>query len=411
MLSRNQLVPTVLALVTFIGLAGCKSKPVKTDFAHELAPGEVALEKITSVDYPVFIGEQNDAAALASAAQNSIDYLSKPSSKNYYPYLDITHDRALATAVAFKQLAAKFGSGGMSRAQLDQIVRSDFEVYRSKGAWEEEKGYTHTVLFTGYFTPTYEASLTRQGEFQYPLYKRPADLFTDPEGLTASRKTADGQYVLYYSRKEIEQGSILAGQELVWLKSRLDAYVISVQGSARLRLPDGRILEVGYAGNNGQPYVSPGKRLLADGQITKDQLNLKGLQAYFKANPGSMDKYLWINPRFVFFADRPGGPFGSLNTKVTGLATVATDKQVYPRGMPSYLTTSIPKSGSGDAPYFGWAMDQDAGGAIRAAGRADLYFGIGDTSEQMAGHMMYEGRFYYIAIKPEKISQYLSTRG
>lgn len=398
-----------LAVVT-----GCKNKkPI--DFSHELEDGRMALEKISEGEYPNFTLSQTQARDLSSAASHSIDYLNKKSSQQRYPYVDpkgnvdITHQRALASVHAFKALLDEHASSPLSDVQLNQRIREEFDVYRSIGGWNPEIGdFSRTVLFTGYFTPIYEASLSRQGEFQWPLYKKPKDLIQDPEGITASR-LVDGEYKLYYSRKEIEANNQLAGTELVYLKSRWDAYVITIQGSAKLRLRDGKIYEVGYAGNNGWPYYSPGKKLLADGKITKEQLTLKGLKAYFEANPADMDAYLALNPRFVFFAERPGGPFGSLNTPVTPWGTVATDKAVYPRAMPSFVTTTVPTPAETTTPYNAWLMDQDTGGAIRAAGRADIYMGTGPQAELLAGRQLHEGKFYYIAVKPQFIQKYLPT--
>jgi membrane-bound lytic murein transglycosylase A len=190
----------------------------------------------------------------------------------------------------------------------------------------------------------------------------------------------------------------------VWLANRWDAYVIHVQGSAFLQMTDGTRREIGYAGNNGQEYVSPGKQMVADGVITKEQLTGRDLKAYFLRNPAAMDKYLNLNPRYVFFTDRPGGPFGSLNTPVTPMATLATDKDVYPRGMPAFVQTTIPASlAGGTRPYRALMMDQDTGGAIRAAGRGDLYFGVGPTNEELAGLQKATGQLYYLAIKPQRM--------
>jgi membrane-bound lytic murein transglycosylase A len=393
-----------VVLVGLVGVVGCKSKPKAIDFSRELEPGRLALEKISVADHPPFTLQQTRGPELAASAGHSLAYLAKPSSRQFFPYLDITHDRAVATVYAMEQIARRHASGAMGDAELRQLIRNEFDVYRSIGGWNPETNdFSRQVLFTGYFTPIYEASLTRQGEFQWPLYKRPSDLLTDPEGQTASRRTADGQYVLYHKRDEIERNNLLVGNELVYLKSRWDAYVISVQGSAKLRLTDGRQYEVGYSGNNGWPYVSPGRKMLRDGAITKDQLSLRGLADHFARNPADMDKYLHLNPRFVFFTERPGGPFGSLNTPVTPWATVATDKAVYPRAMPSFVMTQV----AGDTAYNAWLMDQDTGGGIRAAGRADLYMGIGPNAESMAGRQLHEGRFYYIAVKPEFVAKYL----
>jgi membrane-bound lytic murein transglycosylase A len=396
---------SMASLAVFAG--GCKDKKPK-DFNHELERGRMALEKIPLAEWPEFTFDQTQAAQMSKAAGYSVEYLQKRSSATYYPYLDIPHDRALASCVAFKALLDQQSQSPMGTAALNAKLREEFECYRSIGGWDPEANdFSRTVLFTGYFTPIYEASLTPSAEFRYPLYKRPADLMTDPEGISASRKTPDGQYVLYYTREEIEKGGLLNGQELVYLKSRWDAYVISIQGSAKLRLRDGRIYEVGYAGNNGFPYDSPGKRLLAEGKITKEQLSLKGIKNYFDTNPAMMDQYLHINRRFVFFTERPGGPFGSLNTPVTPWGTVATDKSVYPRAMPSFVMTTVPTATGGETSYKSWLMDQDTGGAIRASGRADLYMGTGPDAEATAGRQLYEGKFYYIAIKPEYVQKYL----
>ena len=136
----------------------------------------------------------------------------------------------------------------------------------------------------------------------------------------------------YFTRAEIERDGRLTGRELAWLKTRWEAYVITVQGSGRLRLPDGRLIDVGYNGTNGLAYVSPGRKMVEDGVITKDQLSFTGLRRYFDAHPEAMDKYLWLNPRTTFFTETTGqGIRGSLNVPVTAFATIATDKDVYPR--------------------------------------------------------------------------------
>ncbi len=406
-----------MALVTLVAAGllastGCRPKK-KTDFSHELEPGRMALEKIDPSEYPEFRLDQQRLPDLLASIDHSIDYMNKPSSRAYYPYLDISHERGLASLYAFRDYVSGVSqsSARPDPIPLNQWIRDNCEVYRSIGGYHPDQGYTRTVLFTGYYTPIYEASMVRTGEFQYPLYKRPADLLTDAEGTQASRRTPDGRYVLYYTRDEIERGGAIAGNEFVWLKSRWDAYVITIQGSAKLRLTDGRMLEVGYAGNNGHPYVSPGKKMLAEGKITRDQLSLKGLKTYFEANPGDIDEYLGANPRFVFFTERPGGPFGSLNTPVTPFATIATDKTVYPRAMSAFLVTQIPNPGGASVrEYSGFMMDQDTGGAIRAAGRTDIYMGTGPEAEAVAGYQLHEGKLYYIAVKPELVQQYLMRR-
>lgn len=408
---------------------GCatKKKPVPAvgiNYSDELPPGQLALRKIPPSQYPTFSLSQGKRADLIKSIDHSLQYLARGSSKGFFPYLDITHERAIASLAALKE-TINTASEGVSDAEFSRTIADKFEVYQSIGAPDPGgMGYTNSVLFTGYCTPIYDASTTRTAQYQYPLYNRPADLVADPiTGVVSGRKTVDGSIVPYYSRQEIEQGGALAGQEIVWLKSRWDAYVITIQGSARLKLTNGEMLEIGYAGANGLEYVSPGKRLLDEGKITKDQLNLRGLKAYFANRPAELDQYLSLNPRYVFFAETSGGPYGSLNVPVTAFASIATDKSVYPRAMPAFLVAKVTGSadelqGSGalygtpsragePRPYRGFMMDQDTGGAIRAAGRTDIYMGIGPIAETMAGQQLDAGQLYYIAVKPNLVAGYL----
>jgi membrane-bound lytic murein transglycosylase A len=389
------------ALVIPISL-GCrpKKKPA-VSFAHELPTGELALRKISPGEYPDFtpLGQENPSQVL-EAIEQSLAYLKAPSSRRFFPYLDITHDRAVASLIKFRDVYRSEIS--RSTVGLNDAIRENFEVYKSVGGFDTQSGkFVGRVLFTGYFTPIYSASLRREGVYQWPLYKRPADLVSDDVNEISGRRGPNGTIVPHLSRAEIERDGALAGQEYVWLPSRFDAYVITVQGSAVLRLTDGRTLEIGYAGNNGHPYVSPGLQMVADGVIRKEELSLKTMRAYLDAHPGTADKYLWINPRTVFFTERPGGPYGSLNVKVTPFATIATDKAVYPRAMPAFLTVPLHRSGGGGTtPFRGYMLDQDTGGAIRAAGRADIYMGTGPGAEELAGRQLSEGELYYLAVKP-----------
>ena len=401
----------LLVSVLFPAIAGCKkNKPAAVNFSQELPPGKLALRKIRPEEYPDFSKSTWNLNVMGQSVDASLEYMAHPSSQRHYPYLDITHERAVASLRAFRELIDRaHAQGGAAGDYINSDIRSRFEVYKSIGAPNPQGGYTDRVLFTGYCTPVYDASLTRSGPYQWPLYRRPKDLATDPAtGETSGRKNADGSVTPYYTRGEIEGQNVLAGQEFVFLKSRWEAYVVTIQGSARLRLTDGRIYEIGYAGHNGHEYTSPGKQLVADGVIAPEQLNIKTLGAYFAANPAAADKYLWLNKRTVFFTERQGGPFGSLNVPVTTFASIATDKEVYPRAMPAFLNVPVPRT---DDPrttwnFAGFMMDQDTGGAIRASGRCDIFMGIGPDGENLAGHQLHEGELYYVALKPQYISQY-----
>ncbi|HET6246815.1 MAG TPA: MltA domain-containing protein [Tepidisphaeraceae bacterium] len=401
----------VLAACAFCA-AGCQQKKppqavpaARIDYTQPLPQGQLALEKIAPSAYPDFSRslQSTDVKALRKSAANSLTWFSRPGSAKKYPYLDIDHARAAASAKALIDLIDA-GAFSLPAGEFNRAIAGKFDVYQSIGApTANGSAYTHKVLFTGYFTPTYDASLTRGGEYQWPLYKRPADLISDAQADTASRRLADGTTVPYLTRREIESGA-LAGDELVWLSSRWNAYVITVQGSARLRLPDGKIMEVGYAGVNGRAYLSPGLKMIADGVIAEKDLSFETMRQYFTSHPEAMDKYLWQNPRTVFFKEVHGGPFGALNVPVTKFASIATDKDVYPPGMPAFLKVPIPalendlpRGSAGE--FSGFVLDQDRGGAIRSAGRCDIYMGIGQRAEQTAGHQLDAGELYYLVAK------------
>jgi len=400
-------------ILSLAWVSGCHKDPVKIDYGDQLPSGMVGLRKIPLSQYPDFSKSTWNIDAVLRAVDQSIIYLQYPSAQRRgYPYLDIDHTRSLATCNAFKAMLTQAKLQPNPGEYINQQVRSNYEVYKSYGAPDPEgKGFTDTVLFTGYCTPIYEASTVRQGEYIWPLYQR-------PEGLVRNNLT--GETVPWKTRKEIETGA-LAGKELVFLKSRWEAYVVTVQGSAVLKLMDknAEIFEVGFDGHNGFEYTSPGYAMVNDKILTKSEMSLKKLSEIFSKNPSLMDKYLWMNQRTVFFKNRPGGPFGALDKPVTELATIATDKNldkvsnmtVYPYAMPAFLNVSIPDSRDPANKTFGFSgfmMDQDTGGAIRAAGRCDIYMGIGPKGEAMAGHQLSEGQLYYIAIKPQLINQFIT---
>jgi membrane-bound lytic murein transglycosylase A len=393
----------LIAGLGLIALVGCQppQKPLVSqpiNFNQELPPGIDALRKLPPEQYPDFSAITTaDLGVLDKALDHSLAYLATPSSARVPVIQDFTHDRQLSTIQLLKQLIeteiqSPANDGGQ---RFNAAIKTNFDVYQSIGAPDPNTGsYTGDVLFTGYFTPTYDASPIRTGTFQYPLYKRPADLVTDEAGEKAYRKMPDGSLAPAFTREQIEQQHVLDGDEFVWLADRFAAYIITVQGSARLRMPDGNILEVGYNGNNGYPYVSPGKQMLLDHAITPQQLSLQGLKDYFAQHPEAMDHYLPLNPRTVFFTERRGGPFGSLNQPVTPFATVATDKTIFPRAMPVFVVAPLPTP-QGMTNFRGLMFDQDTGGAIRAAGRCDIYMGLGEQ----AGRELNVGQLYYLAVK------------
>jgi len=386
---------TLILAINILALAGCQGRihsvvkhaplPEK-DYARPLPPGELALRKITDPNQiPDYTKACYDTEGLQEAISRSLSYMAKPSSKKFYPYGDITHEHALKSLEELNQLI----SLKLSPAQMNEALRERFDTYISVGC--DHQG---TVLFTGYYTPVFEGSPVRTDRFKYPLYKAPDDLIKGPEGTILGKKGPDGRIQPYPSREEIQATNCLAGSELVWLSDPFEVYIVHVQGSAKIRMPDGQVRAVGYAAHNGWEYQSIRKKMIVDGKLTEKSMNMKSMIDYFKAHPDEVDSYVNQNPRFVFFRDETGEPRGSLNEPVTPFRTIATDKAIYPRAMPAFAAVDLHRP-------IGFVLDQDAGGAIRAAGRCDVYMGVGEHAGELAGKTYREGQLYYLFVKPE----------
>ena len=207
-------------------------------------------------------------------------------------------------------------NSGASPEQMNQELRTNFDTCISVGC--DDMG---TVLYTGYYTPIFNGSMTKTGVYKYPLYKQPADLVKGPNGEILGRKMTDGTVTQYPSRQEITQSNMLAGSEMVWLADPFEVYVAHVQGSAKIRMPDGKLQTFGYAANNGWEYKSVRESLVSEGKLQSENVNLQTMIDYFKAHPQEVDSYVAQNPRFVFFRVEKGEPRGSLNEPVTPFRT------------------------------------------------------------------------------------------
>ncbi|MHC4290748.1 MAG: MltA domain-containing protein [Planctomycetota bacterium] len=397
---------TLFTLVLFACLlfVGCKTAQEieEPDYDKPLPPGAHALRKITDPSmFPDMTFACYELQDLEEGIFNSLSYMSKPSSKQFFPMADITHERVVASLRALDELL----DSGLYGRELNDAIRTRFDFYQSVGC--DNRG---TVLFTGYYTPIFDGSMEPTEKFKYPLYKQPADLVKDDKGEILGRKIADGSVRPYPARKEIDQSGMLKGQEIAWLGDPFEVYIAHVQGSAIIRTPDGEQVTLGYAATNGHEYKSVGSQMIADGLVPSGGLSLKAMIDYFKANPQQVEKYIYQNPRYVFFQTDSGNPRGCLNEQVIPFRSIATDKSIYPRASISFLKTKLPRSIGGvvrKAAYTGFALDQDAGGAIRAPGRCDVYMGIGDEAGKMAGQVYEEGKLYYLFLKPGLMGPYL----
>ena len=404
-----------LALVSLICLttAGCANKQtveapkVGPDYSRQLPPGQSALRLITDpARLPDIAGAYaNRDVYLLDAIDQSLVWFAAPSSQTYFPFESFTHEQARVSLMAFKQLLSE----ATTEADFVAKVKEQFDVYESVGYNNEG-----IVLFTGYYAGVFNASKTQTGEFRYPLYKRPADLATDPKtGEPLGRRMPDGSTVPYATRAEIEKSDMFAGNELVWLDDALSAYLVHVNGSAKLRMTDGSEMYIGYNGKTDRPYYGLGKSLVEAGVIPANELSLPRIRRAYRENPEQVKQLMQRNECYVFFTEYGPDkwPAGSLGVRVSPETTLATDKKIYPRGGLLIVDTEAVTLSMGRKRFLRFMLDQDTGGAIRAPGRADIFMGIGGTAEILAGGQYAEGRLYYFFLKPEFVSQYATTRG
>ncbi|MEL6139783.1 MAG: MltA domain-containing protein [Cyanobacteria bacterium J06628_6] len=339
--------------------------------------------------YDADFGE--DRQALLQAIDHSLSYLNSEKAAEDYAEVEVpafSRDRVRRSLVRFRQLVAQ----SHSAAELQTAVAAEFAFYRSVG--NDGEG---TVAFTGYFEPTYAASRVRTDEYRYPLYAEPADLdsWAEPHPTRAELEGTDGL-----------QGvdGPLQGLELVWLRDRLEAFLVQVQGSARLQMTDGSIVSVGYAGRTNYDYTSIGRALIDDGIVAEADLSLPVLLDYFQENPIALDEYLPRNDRFVFFKVTDGGPpTGNLSVPVTAGRSIATDKSIMPPGALAIIALEMPErdvTGEwGTVPMSRYVLDQDTGGAIRGAGRVDIFVGTGTAAGEQAGLINTTGELYYLLLR------------
>ena len=234
------------------------------------------------------------------------------------------------------------------------------------------------MLFTGYFEPELSGSLSPTDAFRVPLYALPPDLV---EGTP------------YLTRREIEETGRLEGQglEIAYVDDPVDAFFLQVQGSGRVRLPDGRMIRVGYAGKNGHEYTSIGTTLIERGEFEPHQVSADVIRAWVRNNPEAGRDLLQTNDSYVFFrevSEVPAelGPLGAMNRSITPLRSIAVDPAITLLGAPVWIEKE------GADPMRRLMVAQDTGSAIKGAQRADIFFGTGTDAGRTAGTIRDAGR-------------------
>ena len=280
-----------------------------------------------------------------------------------------------------------------------------FTPYQVRNPDGSEQG-----MITGYYEPKLYGNRTKTERFKYPLYAVPDDLLTidlgeaypQLKGLRLRGRLQGKRVLPYYSSGEIYSktdatgANALKARELFWVDNEIELSFLHIQGSGRIELPDGTLVKVGYADQNGYPYVSLGKKLVEAGELKLEEASMQGIKNWAEKNPDKLPALLAQNPSYVFFRESPESltsPLGALGVPLTDEYSLAVDPHTIPLGAPVFLSTTYPND---SAPLNRLMLAQDTGGAIRGAVRADFFWGFGENAATQAGKMKQKGRMWVL---------------
>ena len=350
---------------------GCSSPPMRGT-AYRPSPATAPsnynspIASFSAVSWQALPGWQEDDLSQAWPAWlKSCDALSKRNSE-----------------LNWRQVCSQAASVSVRDAQaIRRYFESNFQPFEIRNSAGSETG-----LVTGYYEPVMNGSQTRTSLYSVPLYAYPS----------AWRQTRPNPGP---SRAELMSSGILKGSEIAWVQDPVAAAFMQIQGSGKIRLQDGRVMRLGYAGTNEQPFKSFAQWLLDKKEINRSEATMQGISKWAKRNPDRVNDMLNANPRFVFFKELPGnvssdlGPTGALNVPLTTERSIAIDLQAMPLGAPVFLATTRPLS---DQPLQKLVMAQDTGKAIVGGVRADYYWGSGDAAGELAGRMKQNGKMWVL---------------
>ena len=251
---------------------------------------------------------------------------------------------------------------------------------------------------TGYYEPEIAGSRERRPGYDVPIFARPTDLvdvdlgqFSDElKGRKIRGRVQGSNFVPYYDRTQIEEGTLDGkARVLAWAADPVEFFFLQIQGSGRLRLPDGSVMRIGYDTQNGRAYTGIGKLMRDRGLLQPGQASMQGIVAWLRAHPEEGRALMRENKSFVFFRELNTPPLGAMGYPVTGRVSAATDPKFTPLGAPVFLSLDR-------ADATGLWIAQDTGGAIKGSNRYDTFWGAGSQAEAIAGGMSARGTAFLL---------------
>lgn len=327
----------------------------------------------------------NERDKLLRGIVHTLNYLKSPeaaSSYSRYQNSGVEIEQVEGSLRQFYQLMIT----SSSYHEFQQRLVKEFSLYQSVG----NDGHG-TIRFTGYFQPVYKASLEKTAEYKYPIFRKPRDF----EEWTLPHPT---RVQLEGYRGQTDGSAILKGQELAYLKSRYEAFMVHVQGSAILELPHGERLAVGYAAGTKHPF-----RGVSADFLKRYGVSWNKLDSFFSTREDLLNQILAKNNRFIFFERKPlPDALGSLGVPVIPERSIATDSVRLPPGAIGIITTRLPvktSEGTRLQNHSKIVLNLDTGSAIQGPGRVDVFMGTGEEAYQKASSVYGNGKLYYLFVK------------
>lgn len=394
-----QMIAALWIILFFI--VGCAAK-----FEKPLSKSSDYLVSISEADTLGFTDDL-DWESLKLAIDNGLQYYNR---LNGDESCDIGNHRYTSkelkeTLLAFLNIIQTPGSDDDKL----KTIRASFNIYKATGY--DKKG---SIFFTGYYAPVLNGSLQATDRFLYPIYGVPQDItvinlgkFNKKYGneRIVGRLLKSGEIVPYLSRSEIEEGALKNSRlELAWVDDPISLFSLHVQGSGKIKLQNGNIIQVSYAESNGRPFRSIATNLLNEGKITQNEISYLKVKKYLQEHTNELSDILNYNERYIFFRVVENGPQGALQVPVTPGRSIATDLNIFPKGALAYVKTRKPlldEQGNVKSwmPLSRFVLNQDTGEAIKGPGRVDLFCGSGDEAEMFAGSLKETGDLYFLVLK------------
>lgn len=276
-----------------------------------------------------------------------------------------------------------------------EFFTSNFYPYVLVSSKGEEQG-----LITGYYEPILQGNWEKDERFQYGVYKVPSNLITVDtnefpklKGMTIRGKVVGNKLVRYTPREDMHTEDLEA---ICYVDDKVDLFFMHIQGSGKIQMQDGELINVNYASQNGRGYYAIGRKLIEDNIVPKEDMSLEAIKKWLKENPQNADDLMNLNKSYVFFKQSQQGATGALNTELVAQRNLAVDKRYIPLGLPVFIQTTNPKT---DEPINQLMVAADVGGAIKGEIRADYYWGTGDVAGEFAGQMKEKGRLVVLLPK------------